>query len=146
MNVPFTKSFALLLFFVGCSVKPIPPILRLTAAEGFRKSLIEQLELIGAVEELNDSAGRTGRVHNAEYRYRLASDTFPPDRLYTVAEIARVNWGEYDKYPSRRKGGRDNHFEMHFGDEVSQAFIDVIAYLHNEQTRVDVLIRVLDRN
>jgi hypothetical protein len=130
-----------LLVLTAC--KPQQPA-SMASAQNFASLLVQELRAIGTVEEGASGGGQAGNIFTRNFTVALPTNSFSPGRLLSVAEAAQRKWGEYDKFSTRGTGGSDTHFRMHYGNGRSHAFVDVLAYPYGAQTKILVLIRVVE--
>jgi hypothetical protein len=92
----------------------------------------------------SSGAGQAGNIKTTDSYFTLDSSEVGAEELYDHAQRAFKAWGQYSEFSTRGHGGGGSQYELHFGNDRTHAFIDLIAYEKDGKTTIDCLVRVVE--
>lgn len=136
-------------FVIGCgsTVSSATPSSRDAKAEDASSYLFKlEAELADlASTRYSEGGGSQNRnIKTSESSFIVANTEFSPDELTVYAERALAKWDEFERFSARGTGSSGHLFELHFGNQKTHVFIDLIASSGEDVTTIDCLVRAVE--
>jgi hypothetical protein len=113
-------------------------------AQAFISAMKSEMNGYASMLHHPSGSGQAGNIKTMDSRFTFESSEVGADKIYDHAERAFNAWGQYSAFSTRGHGGGGNHYELHFGNHSTHAFVDLIAHEEDGKTIVDCLIRVVE--
>lgn len=119
----------------------------LQSVHGFTEALLAELRKAGPVTVgSGGSGGSTNYAHDwhEQIVISLPSTIFAPEALCAATRAAEFKWGMKKTYSSHGGSCGGNLYTLQYGNGRSQAMLDAIAYIEGEETKINIMIHIVE--